>query len=125
MKRGCPGRPRKYVLRDIIQWARENCWSEDAVIAEGATGEPGDLKTEYLRAKTEKLKRECQLADFKIETAHERLVDVEVISQKLTEQANVFRSGLERLERKCGSEALDIVLELLDEVAQVGRDLTA
>lgn len=119
LKRGCPGKPKRYVVRECIQWARENAWSEDAVIAEQATGEEGDLKTEYLKAKTEKLKRECQLAEFKIGAANEQLVDIARVAEILNQQSAVFRSGLERLERRFGREPLDMVFELLDEVESI------
>lgn len=119
LKRGCPGKPRAYRLRDIIQWAREHAWSEDAVLIERATGQDGNIQTEYLRARIEKLKRESLLADLKIESNSERLVDADQVQQILAEQATVFRSGLEKLERKCGPEALNLVLELIDEIESI------
>lgn len=119
IKRGCPGRPRNYVLRDIIAWARENAWSEEAVLIEGATGEESDIKTQYLRARVEKLNRENVLADFKIDQQSEYLVPVDEVSALLTEQANIFRGGLEKLERNHGRDALDLVLELIEELEAV------
>lgn len=119
LKRGCPGKPRKYVLRDCIQWARDNAWSTDAVLIERATGEDGNIETEYLRARIEKLKRENQLADFKIESASDRLVDADRVKEALMRQADVIRSGLEKLEREHGPEALDLVLELIQELESI------
>ena len=113
---GCPGSPKCYCLAEIILWARENVWSEDAVLIEGATGEAGDIKTEYLRKRIEKIDRENQLADFKIAERNENLVDADQVKALLTEQANIIRSALEKLERKYGKDALDIVLEVFDEL---------
>ena len=122
LKRGCPGKPRSYVILDCIQWARENVWSEDAVLIEGATGEDGDIKTQYLRKRIEKIDRENQLADFKISERGENLVDANQVKALLTEQANISRAALEKLERKYGKDALDIVLEVFDELDAI--DLT-
>lgn len=119
LKKGCPGKPRHYVIRDCIQWARENAWSEEAVLIEGATGEDDDIKTQYLKERIEKLRRENTLADFKIETANERLVDVDHVQSLLMRQANSIRTSLERLERKFGREPLDMVLETLDELEAI------
>lgn len=119
LKRGCPGKPRQYVIRECIEWARENAWSEDAVLIEGATGDPNDVKTQYLKERIEKLRRENRLADFKIDTQSEKLVDAEKIQQILQQQADVFRSGLERFERKYGSEQTTMILDLLEEVEHV------
>lgn len=119
MKKGCPGGNKHYVLREIIQWARENAWSEDAVIIEGATGEPNNIQTQYLKERIEKIRRENKLADFKIETQAERLVDLDHVQQILNRQADVFRNGLERFERKFGAEPTTVILELLEEVEKV------
>ena len=119
ISRGCPGQPRRYPLRDCIAWARENAWSEEAVLIEGATGEDDDIKTQYLRKRIEKIDRENQLADFKIGERSENLVDVIEVEQLLAKHASVFRAGLEKLERKHGREALDLVLELMDEVESI------
>ena len=119
LKRGCPGKPRNYVIRDCIQWARENCWSEEAVLIEGATGDDDDIKTQYLKARTEKLRREIELHDLKIETQNDRLVDPVRIEETLQRQAGVFRDGLERLERSFGREALDMVIKLIEEVEKL------
>ena len=119
LKRGCPGRPREYNIRDCIQWARENIWSEEAVLIEGATGEETDVKTQYLKERIEKIRRENKLADFKIDTQSERLVDVDQVQHILTRQADVFRNGLERFERKFGGDPTSMILELLEEVEQL------
>ena len=110
---GCPGDPKRYCLAEIIQWCRENAWSEDAVVLDGA--DPG-LKNEYLRKRIEKIDRENQLADFKISERNENLVDANEVKALLTEQANIIRAALEKLERKYGKDALDIVLEVFDEL---------
>ena len=119
LKRGCPGRPREYNIRDCIQWARENAWSEEAVLIEGATGDPNDIKTQYLKERIEKIRRENKLADFKIDTQAERLVDLDHVQHILNRQADVFRNGLERFERKFGAEPTTVILELLEEVEQL------
>jgi len=124
LKRGCPGSPRNYVIRDCIAWARENAWSEEAVLIDRATGEDDDINTQYLRKRIEKIDRENQLADFKIGERSENLVDVDEVRSLLTEQASVFRTGLEKLERKHGRDALDLVLELLDELEAIDFDRT-
>ena len=122
LKRGCPGKPRVYVIRDCIEWARENAWDEESTLIAGATGEPGDIKTEYLRKRIEKIERENQLSDFKIAERNEGLVDAEEVKALLTQQANVIRAALERLERQYGADALNIVLEVFDELDAI--DLT-
>jgi hypothetical protein len=119
LKRGCPGKPREYNIRECIEWARENAWSEDAVLIEGATGDPDDIKTQYLKERIQKLKRENTLADFKIETQSEKLVDIEKVQQILQRQADIFRTGLERFERKYGSEQTTMIVDLLEEVESV------
>ena len=116
LRRGCPGKPREYVIRDCIEWARENAWDEDLTLIAGATGEPGDIKTEYLQQRIEKLRRENKLSDQKIAKQNESLVDATEVKALLTEQANLMRSALEKLERRFGTEALDIVFEILDEL---------
>lgn len=116
LKRGCPGKPREYVIRDCIEWARENAWDDDSTLVAGATGEPGDIRSEYLREKIEKLRRENTLSDQKIAKQNESLVDAAEIKALLTAQANLMRSALESLERRFGKEALDLVIEILDEL---------
>ena len=86
---------------------------------EGATGDPDDIKTQYLRERIEKIRRENKLADFKIDTQAERLVDVDQVQHILTRQADVFRNGLERFERKYGGEPTNLILELLEEVEKL------
>jgi len=112
------------VIRECIAWARENAWSEEAVLIDRATGEDDDINTQYLRKRIEKIDRENQLADFKIGERSENLVDVDEVRSLLTEQASVFRTGLEKLERKHGRDALDLVLELLDELEAIDFDRT-
>ena len=122
LKRGCPGKPRVYLIRDCIAWARENAWSEDAVLIEGATGEETDIKTQYLKERIEKIRRENALADFKIETNAGNLVDANQVKSILNEHSAMIRGALEKLERTYGRDALDIVLEVIEELEQVGLD---
>ena len=122
LKRGCPGRPREYVIRDCIEWARENAWDDDSTLIAGATGEPDDIRTAYLQQKVEKLRRENTLSDQKIAKQNESLVNAAEVKALLTAQANLMRSALESLERRFGREALDIVVEILDEMES--HDLT-
>jgi hypothetical protein len=89
------------------------------VLIEGATGDPDDIKTQYLKERIQKLKRENTLADFKIETQSEKLVDIEKVQQILQRQADIFRTGLERFERKYGSEQTTMIVDLLEEVESV------
>ena len=110
---GCPGTPKRYPLAEIILWCRENIWNEEAVILDGV--DPS-LKNEYLRKRIEKIDRENQLSDFKIAERNENLVDAGEVQAMLTEQATYIRGGLEKLERKYGKDALDLVLELFDEL---------
>jgi phage terminase Nu1 subunit (DNA packaging protein) len=122
LKRGCPGKPRAYIIRDCIAWARENAWSEDAVLIEGATGEETDIKTQYLKERIEKIRRENALADFKIETNAGNLVDANQVRSILNEHSAMIRGALEKLERTYGRDALDMVLEVIEELEQVGLD---
>lgn len=112
---GCPGKTREYVICDIVKWAKENIWSEEATLIETATGEPGDIKTMLLEAKHEKLKREIDLAELKIGEQSSQLVDADQMRAELAEKSSTIRSGLETLERQHGPEALDLVLEIFDE----------
>ena len=104
------------MIAECIEWARENVWSEEAALIEGATGEDGDIKTQYLRERIEKLRRETALADLKIGERNDQLVDASALEQVLNARAAVIRGGLERLERQFGPDALDIVLDVIDEV---------
>jgi hypothetical protein len=119
LKRGCPGKPRAYIIRDCIQWARKHAWSEDAVIAGRATGEAGNIDTEYLREKLGKLRRDNQMADMKMEMSSRRFVDADRVKTLLSQQADMMRTGLEKLEREHGPEALDLVLELIQELESI------
>ena len=114
LKQGCPGEPRRYVLKDCIAWARKHPWADEEIL-EGVSGE---LKDEYLKERIEKLKRENALTDLKLKDKTEALVDADAVREQLARQASVVRSSLERLERKYGSDALDIVLEAFDQVEQ-------
>lgn len=116
IKEGCPGRKQRYVIRDIIDWARENKWNEEGSLIEGATGEATDPKTQWVLAKLEKTKREVALADFKIGVQEDQLVEVERVQELLARASHVVRSSLEMLERKHGRDALDMVLEAWEEV---------
>lgn len=122
LRRGCPGKPRAYVIVDCIEWARENAWSEEAVLIEGATGEDGDLKTQLLKERIEKLRRDNTIADLNIGERSESLCDASAIRSKLLAMAGVLRSSLEKLERQYGPDALEIVLEALDEIDRTTFD---
>lgn len=52
LKEGCPGEPRYYVFREIIEWARENKWgsNDDEILIDSLDDE--DLKTELVREKS-------------------------------------------------------------------------
>lgn len=58
----------------------------------------------------------AQREEIKLEADRNNTVDAEVVRSMLQEQAAVVRSSLEKLERQFGAEALEIVLEALDEV---------
>ena len=111
--RGCPGERGRYVLRELIQWAKENAWSEESSLLDGADS---DLKDEYLRQRIERIKRENVLSDFKISERNENLCDADEVKALLTHHSSYIRSALERLERQYGADALNIVLEALDEL---------
>ena len=85
----------------------------------GATGDEDDIKTQYLKHRIEKLQRETELADLKIGERNEQLVDINVIQAGLTRASTFLRESLEKLERKHGPDALDIVLEALDELDKI------
>lgn len=106
-------------MKEIIQWARENVWTEEAVIVEGATGERGDPKTEYLIERTAKIRRENALMDLDIETQSRKWVDADVVKTVLTRQAGVMRASLEKLERSHGPNAVEIVLEAIEGVERI------
>ena len=116
---GCPGANKCYVISEVVAWARENKWNEEGSLIEGATGEDGDLKTQLLKEKTEKTRRENEVLRLKIESTKAHLVEIHRIEELFSRIANLLRSGLERLERKYGSDALDLVLEVLDEINQI------
>ena len=82
----------------------------------GASGEDGDLKTVYLQEKIEKLRRDSALAEYKLSVNSEQLVNVAEIQLQLNQQASIVRDALGRLERKYGADALELVLEALEEV---------
>ncbi|MCX7386601.1 MAG: hypothetical protein NTX48_08050 [Planctomycetales bacterium] len=113
---GCPGRPRNYVISEIVEWARENAWATEEIAFDGVSEA---TKEAYLLARIEKLKRDTVLADFKIAQKNESLVDATEVESLLMHQAGLMRGSLEKLERKHGADALNIVLEALDELEAV------
>ncbi len=120
--RGCPGERGRYVIKDLITWAREHVWNEESEILDGADE---TLKNEYLRQRIERLKRETVLQDLKIDQQSEALVDANEVRALLLHHAAYIRSGLEKLERKYGADALNMVLELFDELDALDFQLGA
>lgn len=107
---------RTYNAQELVQWTIERR-------TEAATGnnlaDDSQMQIQYLQERIEKLKHENKLASLRIGEKNQRLVDRAIVEQTLAAQAAVLRTSLEKLERQYGADALDIVLEALDEAATI------
>ena len=87
LKRGCPGKPRAYVIRDIVIWARENAWAtETSPEDESAPNYRDLLEAEKHREK----KREN-------DEAEKLLAPVELLESALEKTVGVMMPPLEML----------------------------
>lgn len=116
LSEGCPGENRNYVIADIITWARENKWGNDDAYIDSI--ENPDLKEEAIRLKNEKTRREIAKLEIGIDRDSGRLVDLDQVQRELNATADMVRAGLDRLQKQFGTEALDIVTEVLDEITE-------
>lgn len=114
IQEGCPGSPRNYVVCEIIEWARENKWypETDGELLDSIDDEK--LKRELIRERIEKLRRENQLADFKIGERDANLVDVSVIRRFLAEFSGRIRSAISTIEKKHGNDSCSPIRGALD-----------
>ena len=109
-------RDQTYNGPELVQWA---IGQRVEAATGGGLAEDSRIQIDLLKGRIEKLKHENHLAELKIGERNQRLVDRAVIEQNLAAQAAMIRSSLEKLERQFGPEALDIVIEALDEAAQM------
>lgn len=115
---GCPGVRGNYVMCEIINWARENKWGNDDAYIDSI--EDKDLKEEAIRLKNEKTRREIEKLDLGNNRASGQLVDIDEVQRLQHKTADMVRSGLDRLQKQAtltGPEALEIVIEVLDEIS--------
>ena len=118
---GCPphGKSRKYVIRDIVEWARENKWgSTDDTLIDSVQGGDDD-KLRLLRERANKLERENQMLDLKLAERLENLVEIGVVQERLLRASSIVRSRLELIERRFGRDVVDMFLESLDDADRI------
>lgn len=106
LKEGCPGKAKKYVIREVIEWARENKWSNDDPDGYLLDSIPDDdLKATLVKERIEKLKRENRLADFQIDKMSASLVDVSIVEAFLLRVSDQVKSAIEVIEKKHGNNS--------------------
>lgn len=111
LAKGCPGEPGRYVVPEIVTWAKASVWARpepidgDPLLAEG--GDSPALE-EYRRAK-------AALARLDLAEREKQLVRIDDVVQPLIEAAAVVRSAGERIGREYGPEAQEIVNEAVGE----------
>lgn len=116
LKEGCPGEARYYVVSHVVQWARENKWCpEDDPRYLGVEGE-ANLEIQIITEKLEKLKRENQLADFKINERGSKLVDVSIVEQFLMGFAGRIRDAIETIQKKYGPDSCSPIRRALERI---------
>jgi len=113
---GCPGRPRAYVMSEIILWARENKWESDPEQKLIDSIDDEDLKNALIRKRIEKIERENRLADYKIEEKDESLIDVTIVVSRLTSDMQRLRTSIETVEKKCGPMSCDPIRIAIDAI---------
>jgi hypothetical protein len=116
LKEGCPGEPRCYVIRDIVEWARARKWGGDDDQNLIDSLEDQALAAELVRKKIEKIARENQLADFKIEERNASLVDVSIIESRLRSDCQRLKNAIETVEKKCGDHSCDPIRSAIDSI---------
>lgn len=97
INQGCPGEPRAYVISDIVAWCKENPWK---VTTAADRGREIDIEMKSLA----------------LEEKRKTLLSREAVEVGLRSFTNTLRESFEKLEREFGAEALDIVLEPLEEL---------
>lgn len=115
---GCPGVRGNYVMCEIINWARENKWGNDDAYIDSI--EDKDLKEEAIRLKNEKTCLEIEKLEINNKRTLRKLVDVGEFVRLQNAKSAIFRTGLERLQKQkilTGPEALEIVIDVLDEIS--------
>ena len=110
--RGCPGAAGRYVVPDIVAWAKATVWckadSDDPLLDGGSEGSPA--LEEYRRVRADIARRELAKLD-------RQLVPVADLQALLTDGAAVIRKAGESLGRKFGPEAQQILNEAVDAAA--------
>jgi hypothetical protein len=114
--KGCPGEPGRYVVPEIVQWAKVSVWS---VIPTGDDlmdgGGDSPALEQYRLAK-------AALARLDLAEREKQLVRVEEVVEPLMEAAAVVRAAGERIGREYGPDAQEVVNEAVAEfVASLKR----
>lgn len=115
---GMPGKPRAYVLPEISHWLRtDGPWkrfdrpepsADDPLLADGDS--PGLERYRLAKAK---------LAELDLEHRRGELIDKEKCSQLFGRWATVVRRMGDRLTKRFGIEANQVVVEAMDECQSI------
>lgn len=95
---GCPGKSKRYVISEVVAWAQKNIWNKS-----------DDIRDE-MRSIDVEMKR------LTLQERLGALVSREGVSRGLRSFTTAIRGSFEKLEREHGSDALDLVLEPIDEL---------
>lgn len=121
MKQGCPGKPGRYPLAEIVQWLRnEGPWrphgrgesTDDPLLSAGDS--PGLERYRLAKA---------ALAELELQERQRTLLPVEKVREVLLRWAMLVRRMAERLGKRYGAEAAGAVSDCLDECGRVIDEL--
>ena len=108
-------------VREIAKWlhdflAKYRQPLSDLVKQESAAdGEAKSLQGKKLAEEVKQLKHRNQLLQNKIELDSEQLVNRELIHEQMVRAAQILRNAGDRLYKKCGNEAGDILANAIDD----------
>lgn len=116
LREGCPGdsKEKRYVVSEVLLWARENKWETDPDGSLLDSIEDEDLKRDLVKERIEKLKRENRLADFKIEDRDASLVDIAIIKRFLDAYSSRLRSAIDDAEKVLGAGSCTPIRDAID-----------
>lgn len=112
LSRGCPGRPGRYPLPEIIGWCKETVWKSRAVAADPLLA--GDDSPSLERYREAKASQE----EIKLENMRREFLPRDEIRLLHDELADVYRRAGEQLAKRFGQAVTETIEQCL-------RDATA
>ncbi|WP_298860940.1 hypothetical protein [uncultured Gimesia sp.] len=105
LKEGCPGEPKNYVIRDVVEWAKVNKWfpSSDPMLAGGDS----DNLERYRGVKAD-------LAEIDLQERKGVLIDPDKVRDVYVQSLRFIRDAAEQIDRQFGNEAFLIISEAWD-----------